>query len=74
MGIFFYGFADYLRILESSDPKMFNIFIDEFKKRAQKISKRQPRKPYPKEMRDRLSKNGYKIIKEPEKVLGPQRS
>jgi len=72
MGIFFHKFADYLRILESADPKAFNLFIDEFQKRMQKVARRQPRKPYPKETMAALlkrgyvfSKNGYRVIKGP---------
>lgn len=72
MEIFFHKFADYIRILESTDPKTFNLFIDEFQKRMQKVAKRQPRKPYSREIRDAFkkngyvfSKNGYKIIKRP---------
>ncbi len=74
MGIFFHKFADYLRIIESADPKAFNLFINEFQKRMNKVAKRQPRKPYPKETIDALSKdgyvfsnNGYKIIKRPKR-------
>lgn len=59
-------------MLESTNPRTFNLFIDEFQKRMQKVAKRQPRKPYSREIRDALSKdgyifskNGYKIIKRP---------
>ena len=69
VAIYFSRFADYLRMLESADPKRFELFAAEFIKRMKKVSKKQPRRPYPKKMREALSKSGYVFSKNGYRVL-----
>ncbi len=69
MAIYFQKFADTLRILESANPKAFHLFIDEFQERILKVAKRKPRKAYPQEAVNALSKDGYVFSKNRKKII-----